>query len=416
MEKIKVGIFGAGRGLDLAQYFKKLGCEIVAICDFNKSRLDLDQIESEHNAKTYMDFDEFINHGFDVVVLANFFHEHSKYAIKCFKKNIHVLCECLSNVTMAEGVELLSEFKNSKSIYMLAENYPQLIYNREIKKVCDSGTLGDFVYAEGEYNHPISAYDKFYMKNYNYHPTHWRNYLPRTYYLTHSLGPIMNATGATPKKVTAFPVFMPADKDEPNFSYVGDIASFIMTQNDDGSVFKFSASTNYGAYNSSYRIIGKKGQIENLRGMDDKIMLRYNPWDVPEGQQEINCYSAEWNDPDEEELKKGVGHSGADYLTVRYFLDCVKARKQPEFPFDIVSAVNMASVAILAHRSVLNGSIPFEIPDLTKEQDIKKYKDDNLSPFWQDNNPPTVPCCSRPDYKPTRKQVSLTFKLLKEEN
>ena len=132
MKKLKIGVFGAGRGLDLSQYFKKLDCEIVAICDFNKNRYDLEKIEKEYNAKVYTNFDKFLNHGFDAVILANFFHEHAEYTIKCFKKNIHVFCECLSNVTMAEGVKLLQEHKNSKSIYMLAENYPQLVFNREI--------------------------------------------------------------------------------------------------------------------------------------------------------------------------------------------------------------------------------------------------------------------------------------------
>jgi len=412
MKKLKIGVFGAGRGLDLAQYFQKLGCEIVAICDFNRNRLSLEEIEKKYNAKTYSNFDEFLNHGFDAVILANFFHEHASYTIKCFKKNIHVFCECLSNVTMAEGVELLKEHKNSSSIYMLAENYPQLIFNREIKKICDGGTLGKLLYAESEYNHPVSAYDSFYIKNYNYTPIHWRNFLPRTYYLTHSLGPIMHVTGATPKKVTAFSVFAPVGENDPNFSYVGDIASFIMTQNDDGSVFKFSASTNYGADNNCTRVIGEKGQVENLRGLDDKIMLRYNPWNVPEGKQEINCYAPSWNDSEVEDITEN-GHARADFLTIRYFVECLRENKQPSFPFDIVSAVNMASVAILAHRSVLNGGIPYEIPDLTKPKEIKKYKDDNLSPFWHDGTPPTIPCCSKPNYKPSRKQIALTFKILK---
>lgn len=60
---------------------------------------------------------------------------------------------------MAEGVELVRAFEKSNSIYMLAENYPQMIFNREMKRVCDTGTLGKILYAEGEYNHPVSPYD-----------------------------------------------------------------------------------------------------------------------------------------------------------------------------------------------------------------------------------------------------------------
>lgn len=411
MSTIKIGVFGSGRGLDIANNFLALGCDVVAVCDFNAKRLNEEEITKKFNAKIYSDFDEFLSCGLDAVIVANYFNEHTPYVIKCFKRNIHVFCECLSNATMAEGVELIKEFKQSKSIFMLAENYPQMIFNREIKRICDSGTLGKIVFAEGEYNHPTDPFDQEFSRVYNYYPKHWRNFLPRTYYITHSLGPIMWATGAMPKKVTAFSVFAPPPQNAPTYSYVGDIASFILTQNDDGSVFKFSGSTDYGAHNNAYRVCGVNGQIENLRGMDDQVMLRYNSWSTPEGQKETNLYTPSWNDADEEKIKQS-GHGGADYLTARYFLDCIKSNTQPQMPFDIYSSVNMASVAILAHRSVLDGKT-YDIPDLTKQEWIDVYKDDHLSPFWGTNGEkPTMPCCSHTDYAPTSEQMQLKDEFL----
>ena len=38
MNKIKVGIFGTGRGFDVAHNFMMLNCDIVAICDFHEER------------------------------------------------------------------------------------------------------------------------------------------------------------------------------------------------------------------------------------------------------------------------------------------------------------------------------------------------------------------------------------------
>ena len=57
----------------------------------------------------------------DAVILANYFHEHAPYAIKCFEKNIHVFSECISNGTMAEGVELLRAYEKSNSVYLAME-------------------------------------------------------------------------------------------------------------------------------------------------------------------------------------------------------------------------------------------------------------------------------------------------------
>ena len=40
MKKIKIGVFGAGRGIDIAINFMMLDCDIVAVCAFNTQRLE----------------------------------------------------------------------------------------------------------------------------------------------------------------------------------------------------------------------------------------------------------------------------------------------------------------------------------------------------------------------------------------
>lgn len=411
MKKIKIGVLGAGRGIDIAENFRLLDCEIVALCDFNKKRLNKGLERLGGNVAAYADFDSFINHEMDAVVLANYFHEHVPYAIKCFEKGIHVFSECISNSTMAEGVELVRAFEKSNSIYMLAENYPQMIFNREMKRVCDGGTLGKILYAEGEYNHPVLPDDIEFNRGYVYFPGHWRNYLPRSYYVTHSLAPIMCSTGATPEKVSAFAVFDPL-KENATARRVGDRAAIITTQNNDGSVFKFTGCSAFGAHANSYRICGENGQIENLRGMGEKIMLRYSEWAIPEGKEEINLYDPEWNDKDEDFINQS-GHGGGDYIIARMFLDCVKNGVQPEHPFDIYSATAMSSVAILAHRSILNGGAVYDIPDFRKEECRKEYENDRQTPFCgTDGSRPNIPCCSNPDYAPTQEQIDNLLKLL----
>ncbi len=412
MKKIKIGIFGAGRGADLARDFMLLGADIVALCDFRKDRWERAKKKVGSDTVFYEDFDSFLEHEMDAVVIANYFHEHTSFTIKCFEKGLHVFCECISNGTMAEGIELLRAFEKSNSIYMLAENYPQMKFNREMKRVCSGGTLGKILYAEGEYNHPSDPYDTTFRKRYNYFPEHWRNFLPKSYYITHSLGPVMWATGATPKRVTSFASFAPIEGDVPTASFGGDGVSIITTQNDDGSIFRITGCAAFGGHHNSYRVCGTQGQIENLRGMGSKVMLRYNDWSKPEGKEEINLYEPDWNDP-EEEMFKTSGHGGGDYLTCRMFLDCIKNGKQPEHPFDIYSAINMSSVAILAHRSMLEGGKPYDIPDFTKEEDCKLYENDRLSPFYgTDGSKPTIPCCSHTDFKPTEKQIENYKKML----
>ena len=350
MKKYRIGVFGAGRGADIAGNFAALGCEITALCDFSEERLQNAAKRLGDGVTLYRDFDSFIEHGLDAVILANYFHEHAPYAIRCMEKGIHVFSECISNGTMAEGVELIRAAEQHPDVvYFLAENYPQMIFNREMQRIAKGGTLGKIIYAEGEYNHPGDPMDLGFKRTYNYFTKHWRNFSSRTYYITHSLGPVMRATGATPKTVTAFAAFAPVEGDVPSASNVGDRAAIITTQNDDGSIFRITGCAAFGGHHNAYRICGTEGQIENLRGMGSKIMLRYNGWTKPADKEEVNCYDPGWNDADEDAILKS-GHGGSDYLTARMFLDCIREGHQPEHPFHVHSAVAMSSTAILAHR------------------------------------------------------------------
>ena len=412
MKKIRVGIFGAGRGAYVARNFLLLNAEIVALCDYHKERREAAMKNFDKSVVAYESFDEFIEHPMDAVIVANNFYQHAPYVIKCFERNLHVFCECISNGTMGEGVELARAFQKSKSIYMLAENYPQMIFNREMKRVVDGGTLGKVLYAEGEYNHPVSDWDTAFTKQFRFYVKHWRHFIPATYYITHSLGPIMRITGATPKRVTAFPMYAPSTEETPTASHNADLAASISTLNDDGSVFRVTGCAKYGAHHNSYRICGTKGQIENLRGMGGQVMLRYNKWEVPEGAAREQLYQPQWNDKDEELIQKS-GHGGSDFITARIFLESIQNGVQPPHPFDLYSAIAMSSVAILGHRSVLENGKPYDIPDFRREEDQKLYENDYLTPFWgDDGSAPTLPCCSHPDYKPTEKQMELFLKEL----
>lgn len=409
MKNIKLGVFGVGRGMAIAKNFMLNGAEVVAICDFHKERLEAAKTQLDGSVKAFDNFDDMLDAGVDAIILANFFHEHAPYAIKCLERGIHVFSECISNGTMGEGVALLRAAEKSNAIYMLAENYPHMLFNREMKRICDGGTLGQIYYAEGEYNHPANPNDTNFRKEYIYFPEHWRNYLPKTYYLTHSLAPIMAATGATPTRVIGLTV-----KTEPNRApyptahrTLADKTAIMMTQNDDGSVFKFTGCASFGAHANSYRICGANGQIENLRGMGEEVMLRYNDWAIPNGAKEVNRYTPDWNDKDEE-LIKTSGHGGGDFVCARMFLDCIKEGKQPPMPFDVKSAIIMSSVAILGFRSVLAGGAPFDIPNYDCEVDRKKYENDFATPFYSsDGKCPNYPCCSDPAYEPTEEQFAL---------
>lgn len=402
MKIIKIGIFGLGRGSAFFDNILLNNGEIVAVCDRDESKLEEVKKHIGDNVTTYTDFDNFINHpDMEAVFLCNYFHEHTEYAIKALKKDIHVLSECTSNATMAGGVDLVRAVENSKAFYMLAENYPFMKFNCEMNRIVKGGTLGKLLYAEGEYNHPLNPDSAHEIKQMRPYPTHWRNYLPRSYYITHSLAPLMYISGAFPVRVTAMPCYMEYSKKSLLKNSVEDRAAIITCLNDDDSVYRVTGCAAFGAHHIAYRFCGEKGQIENVRGTGD-IMLRYNDWCVPDGKNSVNYYSPEWHDDDRTLIEK-AGHGGGDFIIIREFFDCIRENKAPVF--DVYFATRMASVAILSHRSLLEYGTPYDIPDFKKEADRLKFENDTLSPFYSsDGGTPTIQPCSHAMYKPTEEE------------
>ncbi len=390
---VKFGIFGLGRGSTFYKVVLANNGEIVAVCDRNEKKLAKAKEQLGNDLVTYTDFEEFLNHdGLEAIFLCNNFNQHVPFAIKALEKGIHVLSECTSNSTMAEGVALVRAAERSKAIYMLSENYPFMIFNKEMRRVFRGGSLGKLLYAEGEYNHPVDPYGDKELKELRPYYHHWRNWLPRTYYVTHSLAPLMYITGAWPTRVTAMPVYAPFPEDSILSTGVQDRAAIITCLNNDDSVFRITGCAAFGAHENSYRICGVNGQIENVRGEREKVLLRYNKWNTPEGKEHNNTYNASWNDPDEQ-LIKTAGHGGGDFLVIREFFDCIREGRRPEF--DVYFATTMASVGILAHRSLLERGVPYDIPDFRREEDRVKYENDHLSPFFGPNGEhPSIEACS----------------------
>ena len=196
---IRVGVVGVGRGQSFAAGANELvGMELVALCDNWEERLHA--LGQKLGVTTYTDYESFLEHEMDAVILANYFHEHAPFAIKALSAGMHVMSECTCNATMAEGVALCRAVEQSGKVYMLAENYPYTVFNMEMRRLYRTGEIGEVTYADGEYNHPMSVENGLDIS-----PglNHWRNWLPSTYYCTHALAPLMMITDRMPVKVNA---------------------------------------------------------------------------------------------------------------------------------------------------------------------------------------------------------------------
>jgi predicted dehydrogenase len=77
---IRVGVVGVRRGQSFARGAgPHLGMELVALCDVWEARLR--QVGTELGVATYTDYERFLEHDLDAVILANFFHQHTPFAV-----------------------------------------------------------------------------------------------------------------------------------------------------------------------------------------------------------------------------------------------------------------------------------------------------------------------------------------------
>ncbi|MBD3181773.1 hypothetical protein GF312_05740 [Candidatus Poribacteria bacterium] len=373
MDKIRVGVVGVGRGSSFARRVGPyLDMELVALCDKWKERLNA--LGKDLNVTTYTDYDKFLEHDMDAVILANYFHEHAPFAIKALNSGRHVMSETSACFTIGEGVALVEAVENSGKIYMFAENYPFMLFNQEMRKLYQSGVVGEFQYGEGEYVHPMVAES---MNSISPGINHWRNWIPVTYYNTHSLAPVMCITDTWPVKVNGFVIpYDPTDENRQKTTRVNDVASAILVRMNNGAVVKLLQVSLRG-HGVWVRIHGNKGLMENLRHGDRQMVrLRREPFDIGENEEVEKIYKPEF--PKEHEKALESGHGGGDYFVTYQFAEAIRKNQQPYL--DVYRGVVMSSVGILAYRSALNDSNTVDMPDFKNKEERSKYADDHWNP------------------------------------
>lgn len=389
-KKFKIGIFGAWRGASFIPIFKSFDeFEITAICDKSEERIQKALAELSEPVFCCNDFDVLLDSGIDAVMLCNYFHEHAEYAIKALKRGIHVLSETMAAPTPALCVALCRAVEESGCVYLLAENYPFSRACTELSRVCKRGNLGEIVFAEGEYVHPMSPKDEARYGSPDVHGKyHWRRFLPSTFYSSHSLAPLMCATGLMPKRVIGKTAPTTEEEMRNNNRLRGDSIGVMLVEMDNGAIFRISGSAYIATHGNWYRISGIKGTAETVRGESRKVRVHYNDWCIPDGEEKDSTYPVDFK-TDRAKASK-FGHGGGDYYVVKHFLKSLKTGKAYK-PLDVYHAVAMAEVAIFGWRSAINNSKQIKIPNFRLERVRKKWENDNLTPFPDENGSASLP-------------------------
>lgn len=369
---IRVGVVGVGRGSGFARSAHLVGMELVALCDVWEEKLQ--PLAAELGVAAYTDYDKFLEHEMDAVILANYFHQHAPFAVKALEAGLHVMSETAACHTLAEGVALARAVEKTGKIYKFAENYPYSAYNQEMRRLFRKGLIGDFKYGEGEYIHPDDAVTRL-RRSVGF--DHWRNWMPATYYCTHSLAPVMFITDTRPVKVNGFVI--PHDFNDPTAAMSckrQDTASCIICRMDNDAVVKL-LQVGLRGHQNYVRLHGNLGLMENQRTGDKEMLrIRREPCDKKRNEVVEKIYSPEF--PVEAQQAQRSGHGGGDFFMNYHFAEAIRSGRPPYL--DVYKGIEMSLVGILAYRSALNDSAPLEVPDFRKESVRKKHQNDDWSP------------------------------------
>lgn len=373
MKKVKLGVFGVGRGGFAYDYCKNAeNAELVAVCDMNEAALGR---YKELGIATYTDFNDFIKHeGLEAVCLANFATEHAPYAIKAMKAGKHILSEVLPFQTMKEAVELIETVEETGLVYAYAENYAYMPCNVEMRRLIKEGILGDFEYGEGEYLHNCEpGWHRYTRAN----PEHWRNTMYSTFYCTHSAGPLIHIAGQRPVKVTGFEV--PFNKRMERMGAKAGPIGIEMIELESGALIKSAHGVGVSKNSYWFCTYGSKGRAEAAResaapGTNVKVL--YTNIDDFEGQ---NKDFAETKYCPIPSTKQGVvsnqlGHGGGDYYVFYHFFEKILGRENDSI--DVYEGADMFLTGMFAYRSILAGGIPMEIPNLRIKEERDKWRND----------------------------------------
>ena len=376
MNKIKVGVFGARRGETMINVLAgHPDAQLVAVCDKYRPLLDKLREKAEENGldvALYEEFEDFIQHDMDAVVLANYANEHAPYAVRCLRAGLHVLSEVLPCETMAQAVALVEAAEESGRVYAYAENYCYMKGPFEMRRRYENGDIGEIQYAEGEYVHDCSSG----WPQYTYGDRdHWRNRAYSTFYCTHSLGPILTVTGRRPVRVVGFETNMNGSRG-PVACFNGGTGGIEMVTLDNGAIVKSvhgGLKREPGSIN--YEVYGTKGMMETDRWDRESMSVYIEGDKLCHG--ELAHYKPEAFITSEL-AGQTAGHGGSDFYTTHFFLEKILGRPDGEkYSVDVYTAVDMGICGILAYRSILNGNIPIEVPNLRNREERDAYRDDH---------------------------------------
>lgn len=368
-----------------------------AVCDLSEA-VQAEWKEQFADIATYAKYDQLLGDpSVDAVYLATPVQMHAPQAIQALRAGKHVLSEVFAATTIDECWELVETVESTGLTYMMAENCCYMRSNMMVLNMAQQGLFGEIVHAEGAYIHDVRH---LFAKPDG--SLTWRGQMMRewnrSFYPTHSLGPVAQWLGADRDGDDRFDVtttlvsqgasmhryFRDMFGDdhpgaEREYWRQGDSqVSVIRTRKGALIVLRVDVASPRPVNGAHHVLQGSNGAylsgrhpqedplvwIEGLSpGFSPPREGRPAQWE-PLWQHASQYEHPLWRSYMEE--ASASGHGGADYFVLHEFVDAVLEGRPPAV--DVYDAVAWSCINPLSERSAANNGEVVKIPDFRRQE------------------------------------------------
>ena len=191
---LRIGLVGVGRGRLMQYVARRPDVRFGAVCDPKLAEASAcERILGELKAvgmpfaHAYGDFDRFVTHDLDLVMVASPAPFHGAQSCAALRSGKDVICEVPAVMSLEEARDLVRAVRESGRRYLFAENCCYWGFVRAWSTMIAEGRIGTPYYLEGEYIHDV----RYLMRDEKGQQT-WRASLSPIRYCTHETGPLFD--------------------------------------------------------------------------------------------------------------------------------------------------------------------------------------------------------------------------------
>lgn len=386
---VRVGFVGLGvRAVRAINRFLHLdGVEIKAICDLESDSIDnIQDLLLKNNrskAVSYSGLNGWMalceDHNLDLVYICTDWVSHTPISVYAMEAGKHVAVEVPAAMTIDECWQLVDTAEHTRKHCMMLENCCYDSFELSTLNMAQKGLFGEIIHGEGAYIHDLRPI--LFSDNIVKGKEHWQNEFNKVHtgnpYPTHGLGPICQAMNihrgdkmdylvsmsSIERGMTAFSKerYMESSFD-PNLNYtLGDMNTTLIRTHKGYTIMLQHNIANPRPYSRIHLLNGTEGFCQKYPS--EHILINSEEREIP-----TEILLSQFEHPFITKLwKKGCKVSGIrakDFLMDYRLIYCL--RNGLPLDQDVYDAAEWSCIVELSEKSVLNKSIPVEIPDFTR--------------------------------------------------